>query len=108
MTLTIKLKELCADNNTFMLLINKRFILKKCLDMIIRKIFTSIQIREISDQIDDISKYVVMNLYIFDIVKKIRILTHLKIEMHLINNLKINILLKIDVLIFEKMILNFE
>lgn len=106
--LTIELNELCASNDTFMSLTNKQFVIKKYSDIIIHKTFKSTQIRKINEQMHDNSKYVVMNLYILETIKKARILTHFTTKIHLMNNLKINILLKIDVLTSKKMILNFE
>lgn len=103
----VSFDEFCVDSDTFMIFADKQFVINKCLDIIIRKTATTIKIWGIKTTIHDNFEYVVINFYIFDMITKIRSLAHIKKKMHLIRNLKINVFLKVDVLIFEKIILNF-
>lgn len=106
--IAVMFDELCIDNDTFMIFADKRFVIDKCFDINIQKIITAIKIRGIRTIIHDNFEYVVMNIYFLETIKRVQILTHLKIEIHLMSDLKINVLLKIDVLILEEVILNFE
>ena len=107
LNLTKTLHDMCMNSEIFLSLINQHFIQRKRLDLKIKKINTIIKIREIDDKIHDNSKYVKMNLYIFEKIKNNSCVAHLKTKFHLINTLKINVLLETNMLISEKMILNF-
>lgn len=107
-SMTNIINELCVDNNIFISLTNKKFVINKCFNVKICRTIESIKIQNIEKTIHNNFEYVVMNFCIFDTIKKTRLLTHLKAEIYLIENLKVNILLRIDVLISKKKILNFE
>ena len=48
-----------------------------------------------------------MNFFISEKFKNEQIITNIKTEMHLINDLKVNVLITINILILEKIILDF-
>lgn len=102
------MNKFCVDNDIFMSLMNKEFVINKCLNIKISKTTKSIKVRGIEKTVHDNFEYVVMNFYIIDTIKSTRSLTHFKAEVYLINDLKINVLLRVDVLISKKMVLNFE
>ena len=48
-----------------------------------------------------------MKFFIFEKFRNEQIIANIKTEVHLMNNLEVNVLIKTNILIFEKMILNF-
>lgn len=103
-----EIHELYANNETIMLFTNRQFVIKKYFNIIIHKMITSIKIRGIETAVHNNFEYVILNFYIFDMIKKEQTLTHITTKIHLIDNLKINAFLRIDVLILEEIIMNFE
>ncbi len=67
-----------------------------------------LKIRDIGSNVYAINKQIIINLFISIIINKKKVITHLRRETHIIDNLKINILLKIDTLALEKILLNFK
>ena len=49
-----------------------------------------------------------MNLFLFDKTESCSMIAHLKTKFHLINDLKINILVNMNIINSKNMILNFE
>ena len=64
------------------------------------KILLSIRIRELNSTIYYINKYVIIIIYVKgELLDKLLVVIKITIEVYLINNLKINILIKNNVLI---------
>ena len=51
-------------------------------------------------------KYIIINLYLLEIINKKVIIIKMQMKIHFTNNLKINMLLNINVFISHKFILN--
>ena len=51
-------------------------------------------------------KYIIINLYLFEVINKKVVIVKMQMKIHFINNLKINMLLDIDVFILYKFMLN--
>ena len=78
-------------------------------DARIRTIAQNIQIREIDVKLHDISKYIELNFYIVDKRQNdFKIVAHFEREIHLVDDLKINIFVDMNILAFEFMILNLR
>ena len=56
--------------------------------------------RKVSNKIVQIDKYIIITIYIIDIIFDVTRITSLIIKVHLINNLKINIFIDINTIIF--------
>lgn len=100
--------ELCLNSGTSMSLIDRRFLLKCRPTIIIHKTKPAIKMREIGSKIHDSSEYVELDLYIHEKAKNKAAIAHLKAEFHLIDDLKADILIGMDVMRPEDIILNFE
>ena len=109
MTLSMieKFKDLCIDFEIFMFLINRKFVKKKISKTKILTTRSFIKIKEIENKLHDNFQYCEMKFFIFEKFKNEQIITNIKAEIHLMNDLKINVFLKTNILIFEKIILNF-
>ena len=78
-------------------------------EMKIQQLFSSLSMKKINDKLIKINDFVMINLFFVDInVVDEFIIVVISIEVHLINDLKINMFVDVNVLKFQKMILNFE
>ena len=72
----------------------------------VRKQGSFISIRDYNNKIINATKYIIMNLYLFEMINKKVVIVKVQIKVHLTNDLKINMLLDIDVFILYKFVLN--
>ena len=100
------LHDICMNSGIFMSLIDRDFIRQQRSNLEIRKAKTTIKIREI-DGVHDNSEYVELDIFISEKIKKSPRIAQLRIELHLIDALKVNVLIETNVLILEEMILIF-
>ena len=54
------------------------------------------------------NKYIMMIVYINDVINNIIKTVYFTMKMHLVNNLKVNILLETNIITFQKMTMNLE
>lgn len=108
LTSTENFKDLCMNSETFMSLINKSFIVRKFSKIKIHITISSIKIRNIDKTLHDNFEYCYVNLYILEKIKNESITEHIKVEFHLINDFKTNVLIKTNISIPEKIVLNFH
>ena len=99
---------LCMNSETSMSLMNRSFLAKHLPKIVIRRLTPSIKIRSIEAKIHDSSEYVIMDLFLSDRAEGSPMIAHLKAEFHLVDDLKANILVNMDIMGSENMILNFE
>lgn len=69
---------------------------------------SNIKIRGIGAKVHDNSKYAIINLYFFETIKDRSMIAHLKGEFYLINDLKANLLIGMNIINFKVMMLDFE
>ena len=96
------------NNDTFMSFIDRAFLKRHESMIAIQQTIPPIKIKGIDSKIHDNSEYVMMNIYVPEKMKKKPSIIHIKIELHLINELKTNILVNMNVMKSKNMILNFE
>jgi hypothetical protein len=68
--------------------------------------FAFINVRDIKNTLHQSSFYVVLNLYLLDIIDDKKIQEHIHKEFHLINELKCKIFMKLNIMTSKKMIIN--
>ena len=102
------MQNFCMNSDTSMSFIDKRFLAKKKSNQIVHKIVFSIKIREIGFKIHDSSEYVMVELYIPEKSKKTPAIAQLNIELHIVENLKVNVFIKMNVMKSKCIIMNFE
>lgn len=81
--------NLCLNNDTFISLIDKNFLLKCKSNIVIKEITSVIKIKDIKSKIHNSSEYAELDLYIFEKIKNELTTTYVKVEFYLINNLKL-------------------
>ena len=104
-------KDICVDTNCIMSFVDRNYFRRVLsnYDARIRMIAQNIQIRKIDVKLHDIFEYIELNFYIVDKRQNdFKIVVHFKREIHLIDDLKINILVEMNILAFEFMILNLK
>ena len=100
--------SLCADFEISMSLIDRDYLTKRLSKIKIQKITTSVTIRDIEKQIYDNSKYVMIDFYISERIIDESVLAHLADEIHIVNNLKVNMLIDMNIMNSEQIILDFD
>ena len=105
-------KNICVDTNCIMSLVDRNYFRRVLsnYDARICMIVQNIQIKKIDViELHDISKYIELNFYIVDKRQNdFKIVVHFEREIHLVDDLKINIFVDINILTFEFMILNLK
>ena len=87
----------CLDNDYIILIINKQFFKKFLSNYQIHIISISIIIREIDVAQHVLSNYVLFNLWLFDNEFDDFVIIHITREMHLINELRVNLLINMNI-----------
>ena len=104
-------KNICVDTNCIMSFVDRSYFRRvlSYYDARIRIIVQNIQIKKIDVKLHDISKYIELNFYIVDKRQNnFKIVAHFEREIHLVDDLKINIFVDMNILIFEFMTLNLK
>ena len=90
-----------------MFLINRKFVDRKLLEAKILTIRSFIKIKRIENKLHDNSQYCEMKFYILEKFKNEFAIINIKIEIYFVNDFKINVFIKTNILIFENMIFDF-
>lgn len=85
-----------------MSLTDRAFLYKYVSNFVICQFISNIKIRNIEIKVHNSTKYVIMNLYLSEKIKERSTITHFKKNFHVVNNLKINLLMKIKIINLEK------
>lgn len=91
-----------------MSLIDKNFLKKQFLNMIKHRIIFNIKIKNIDIKMHDNSKYVNVNFYFQKKCRDEIMIVQLKIKFHLIDDLKAQMFIKMNIMNSKQMILNFD
>ena len=67
-----------------------------------------IKVRGIGSNVHVINEWVIINLFILAIVNGKKVITYLRREAYIVDNLKVNVFLGVDILASEKILLNFK
>ena len=76
------------------------YLRKQVSELKIKKITFFISIWEVSNKIIQTNKYIIIIIYIIDTIFDVTRIASLIIKVHLVDNLKVNILIDIDTIIF--------
>ena len=99
--------DFISNLNCIMSIIDRRFFLIKTFDYIVKRISMLMKIRKINDVIILSSKYSFLKFIIDDTLNEKSVVDKLRRQVHIINDLKINMLIEFDIFDSEKMILNY-
>lgn len=100
--------EFCVDSGTSMSLIDKGYLKAKCPQVEIKRMVSPSSVRGIGTQLHDTSSYAVLDFYVPGTAENNQVLAHFKGEVHLVDDLRANVLIGMDIVGPEKMKLNFE
>ena len=91
-----------------MLLVNRVFVTNLKYIIQVKKINVSIFVRDIDTLRHMINDYLILSIYIQNMIDKRKVITHLRREIHVIDNLKTKILLSMNVISFKCMIVDMN
>lgn len=97
--------NLCINSGTFMFFVNKLFLLKHLFEITILETKFNLCVRDINFKIYINLKYILLNLYFFELINKISTMTHLRVEIYLINKFKTNMLINMNVIKSKKIMI---
>ena len=100
-------KNFTSNSNYIMSIIDRRFLSIKTSDYIIKHISMSVKIRDINDVMMLSSEYIFIKFIIHGTLNKKLIIDKLRRQMHIINDLKVNMLIKFNIFDSEKIMLNY-
>lgn len=98
--------EKVANIEYVMSLINAKYFILSLSKIIIEKMSTSINVRNIENVLHQSNVYVMLNLYLDELFNDKKISDHIRREFYVVDNLKCKLLMKLDIMISEKMIIN--
>ena len=99
--------DVCLNIDCLMTITDRKIMQQYFSDSTIKQLSSSISMRNIDNIMHHISDYVVLTLYLDDqLIDKIAIIDKFQIEVHLVDDLKINILIDNDTLIAQQIKLN--
>ena len=101
-------QKLCMNSETFMSLIDRTFLIKQLFHIVKHKTIFNIKIKDIKFAIHDNLKYVILDLYMSEKCQKNSATAHFKAKFHIVNEIKANMLIKMNVMKSERINLNFE
>ena len=100
--------DICIDTDCTMSLIDRVFVTNLKLVTQIKKVNVSIFVRDIDTFRHVTNDYLMLSMYIQDTIDKRKATTHLRREIYVIDNLKTKLLLSINVMSFERMIIDMN
>ena len=99
--------DVCLNTDCFMTIANRKIVQQYFSNSTIKQLSSFISMRNIDNIMHHIFDYVVLTLYLDDqLVDKIATIDKFQIEIHLIDDLKINILIDNDILTTQQVKLN--
>ncbi len=98
------LNELCVDTECIMSFIDKVYLMKRLSHVKMHHINVAVRIRDIDIVIHNCSKYVHLKLFISKFTKIVKLTR----QTHVVNNLRVKFLMKINILESKKAILNIS
>ncbi len=103
-----ELYEFCADFETFMFLIDRKFLEKIASDNYIMKANLNLNVENIEFKIHDTSSYYAFDLYFREHVDEQIKFVHIHDEFHLVNDLQVNVFIDMNNMSLKKCMLNFK
>ena len=91
-----------------MSVIDKQFLTKQAFNAIIKRIAQTIKMRNIDDVMISSSEYIMLKIIVDDILNERSIIDKFQRQIHVVDEFKINMLLKFNILSFEKMMINYH
>ena len=100
------IESVCLNIRCIMLLINRKFLQKHLFKCFIQKIKNKITVWDIDSWIHKCQKYIWLDLYLFDTLNSKMMMIHIVRNVHLIDNLQTNLLIKMNIIDSEHININ--
>ena len=100
--------EILSDSDCDVTLKNRAYLRKQLLGLEIKKLVSSISVREVSNKIVNSDKYIIVTIYVKDIIDGEAKTACLTMKVHIVNNLKINLLIENDIMISQNMCVDLD
>ena len=100
--------NVCVNIDCIMSLIDRRFLDQLKLSISIKKTKSFISIRDIEIAKHLTKDYIQLLMYLFDVVESFLVIAHFTREMHVVDNLKIKLLLRMNIIDFERFVINLN
>ena len=100
--------EVSLDSDCDVTLKDRAYLLKHVSDLKIKKMTFFISIRDVNNKIVSIDKYAMITIYIKEIVDDMERSACLTMKIHVVNNLKTNILIETDIMTPQGMTMNLK
>ena len=100
--------EVSPDSNCDVTLEDRAYLLKHVSDLEIKKMTFFISIRDVNNKIVNTDEYAMITIYIKEIVNGIKRSACLTIKVHVINNLKTNILIETNIITPQEITMNLK
>lgn len=91
-------EDICLNIEAGIILANRKFFKSQASNIQIRKILTVLNIRDLEIYKHDSNKYAIIDFYLDNLKNEISATTYFHREVHLIDNFKVNVLIKINIL----------
>ena len=92
-----------------MSLIDRKHLIIIKSDVIIRRVSNSIRVRDIDHRLHDNSEYIELNFYILEkLFDDSTIIAHFRREIHIVDDFRVNVLLEVNIINFEKVVFDFD
>ena len=99
--------NICVDTECDMSLIDRQFLKNILSNKEIYIMSIAIAIRDIDDRSHILSKYIDLNIWILESNKNDSIMTYIRRKVHIVNDLRVNLLLDTDAIMSENMTINY-
>ena len=108
-TLIDELIKFCVDFECIMSLIDRKHLIVIKSNAIIHRINNFIKVRNINHRLHNNFEYIELNFYVSDkLFDDSSIIIYFKREIHIVDDFRINVLLKVNIINFEKITLNLN
>jgi hypothetical protein len=95
-----------ADTNCAMSLMNWKYLTTILFKVNIQNMFAFINVRDIENILHQFSSYVILNLYLLDIIDDKKVKDHIHREFHIVDELKCKTLMRLNIMTSEEMTIN--
>ena len=102
------MKNLCLNIDCIMSLIDKQWLHVLIFDIVIKQIVDSMTVRKIENREHFNFDYVNVNLYLKDKLKKKTFIVYIKRDVHVVDNLRVKMLIDTNIMCSKKMIVNLQ
>ena len=106
LSFTTSTKNVCFDFEIDVFLIDREFYKSQISNTFVRIMITSLKVRDLETKMHETSKYVITNIHLLDTKNDKKITSIIRREIHLIDDLKINMLFENDIMKSKKIVIN--